>query len=171
MHLPTYLSIYIIIRLRILYARACILADNTKVIPGYLNLHQIYQATSSNHSCQLNWVCAMFFPQHFGHWVEGGLHPPPWVGQVELDPTRRASTVCTDLRRHSIISQPQGSDDPSLLLATPESRVELLHNLGLNRESEAHGTPWGNGENWRVIGCGSKGFEMFRNYSKLPRSE
>ena len=93
------------------------------------------------------------------------------VGQVELDPTRRASTVCTDLRRHSIISQPQGSDDPSLLLATPESRVELLHNLGLNRESEAHGTPWGNGENWRVIGCGSKGFEMFRNYLKLPRSE
>lgn len=56
--------------------------------------------------------------------------------KVELDPTRRASTVCTDLRRHSIISQPQGSDDPSLLLATPESRVELLHNLGLNRESE-----------------------------------
>ena len=81
MHLPTYLSIYIIIRSRILYARACILADSTlKVIPGYLNLHhQIYQATSNNHSCQLNWVCAMFFPQHFGHsWVEGGLHPPPW---------------------------------------------------------------------------------------------
>lgn len=56
--------------------------------------------------------------------------------KVEMDPTRRASTVCADFRRHSIVSQPQGSDDPSLLLATPESRVELLQSLGLHREPE-----------------------------------
>ena len=81
------------------------------------------------------------------------------MGQVELDPTRRASTVCTDLRRHSIISQPQGSEDPSLLLSTPESRVELLHSLGLNRESEA---PRGLGA---MAGCGSKALDIFGNYS------
>eukprot|EP00438_Fugacium_kawagutii_P013182 Skav230178 [mRNA] locus=scaffold196:88617:114594:- [translate_table: standard] len=54
--------------------------------------------------------------------------------QVEVDPTRRSSTVVTDLRRHSILSQAQGSDATALLLSTPESRMELMEIMGLNDE-------------------------------------
>lgn len=54
--------------------------------------------------------------------------------QVEVDLTRRRSTVA-DLRRHSILSQAaQGSEESEMLLSTPQSRLELLDMIGLNRE-------------------------------------
>ena len=54
--------------------------------------------------------------------------------QVEVDLTRRRSTVA-DLRRHSILSQAaQGSEESEMLLSTPQSALELLDMIGLNRE-------------------------------------
>ena len=54
--------------------------------------------------------------------------------KVEVDLTRRRSTVA-DLRRHSILSQAaQGSEESEMLLSTPQSRLELLDMIGLNHE-------------------------------------
>ena len=128
----------------------------------------------------VNWIgfCAMFFPQHFGHsWVEGGLHPPPWHRGTRGTGWAGSDSSCFHGCARIFEGIPssrsrRGQMILSLLLATPESRVELLHNLG--PKPRIRGT-WHAMGQWGELESDWMWVKRIRNVSKLfeitPRSE